>query len=339
MAMWRNVPSRRSGRNRILTLVLLLISAALPMNHSLQAAAPTATPLLKARLARLATLPVTQPSAPISWSLDDGLVEHMRRSQLPVAHSWPKDIPRGRESVPDVRPEQDGLDSLGGYSFIANYPGGPLANDYVTGQFAQMFSDPLKGVSVPVAGCGQNLIVCRPGGQQQVIASALLGFNDDYWASTLQSAFTGGYGNQFAGQLSWPQPSTITFQQPDYAGAVFNNALNDPILQTALGYNDTSSLNFGAFALQNINNYLYQPSSQPNFSFGGLFTQGAKQLRPSSAHATPADDIEQRYFNLGQDQIAIYYDTEDLSTLRSEWNTVIFSRLYFDPAYLAINYR
>lgn len=146
-----------------------------------------------------------------------------------------------------------------------------------------------------------------------------------------QSPF-GGYQSQFFGSFGYPGEfdANLPGLAPVFAGAAFDPALSGSIL-AALGPAYTGY--DGNFAF--VNNALtgmFQPAfgGIPGFGFSAPIGHASR----SAVGARGVADLNDRYWDFGRQQVAIYYGDEALSTMRSDAYELLLFLICTDPILL-----
>jgi uncharacterized protein (TIGR03437 family) len=169
--------------------------------------------------------------------------------------------------------------------------------------------------ALAVANAANSIATGSLGAQGALNSLAFLGVgsNGSNWNPFLgQQPYSGGFNANFAGYNQL------------HAGAGFSS---DPVLQSLLGYNSSSSLNFGTQFLMNFSS-LTNPWQNRGFAFGGL---GLNAEWEEESRAGSLAQLEARYSALAQQQLAYYYTSASLSELRAESNRVVIYQICKDP--------
>ena len=110
------------------------------------------------------------------------------------------------------------------------------------------------------------------------------------------------------------------------------STLDNPIMNTVLGYNQNSNYNFTSQYLQNYNNYFQYPWTSSNNNFSTL------SFRRGNVVQTPLDDITTRLERLRARQLDILYTDQAIRVLYLEAYRFYSSQLVTDPYYIYWSY-
>lgn len=171
-----------------------------------------------------------------------------------------------------------------------------------------------------------------------LLGNALRG--SDLSASSIYDPFTsllGGSYNPFLGPVPYPGlwQSSFPGVDPFYYTTGLSSTL-PPTLLATLGYSSNSPYSFGTQYLMGLNNWLYEPWTQPApQSWGGWLAAPGEEVADASRSQGQSAAM-QGLMAAGALQLDGYYQDQALSDLRVAASEELLGRLYRDPYYMAL---